>query len=157
MERTFRTLNPMAGPAYQQCRDCCLETLAAAMAVHRNVKQAHWNVKGVNALDTHRYFDEIAGLMIGHADTMGERVVQLGGFAIFRPELADFAPISTSLTTSAEYTAAVADDLRKYIELLHGHVTMTGERHDLVGQNIFLDMAEASEKHLMFLEMNLQG
>ena len=157
MHRSFKTRNPMALPEFEQCRECCIEQLSGASAMYAFIKEAHWNVKGVNALDTHRYLDEVADLMLAHADLMGERVVQLGGFAMVDPARVSLPGLTRTATTSPEWIAEIADNLASCIGLLHGHIGMTGEKGDLVTQNILLDMAQDAEKHLMFLEMTLQG
>ena len=154
--RTFQTMNPMADKKYDQCRACCIEQLSNGIMLYGNAKQAHWNVKGVNALDTHRFFDEIAEMLLKHVDTLGERCVQLGGYAMIDPKANQIPELPGKATNALEMTAAIADGLAKYIEMLHGHITMSGDCGDLVSQNIFLDLSQDAEKMLMFLEMHLQ-
>ncbi|MGW3352473.1 Dps family protein [Nonomuraea rubra] len=43
-------------------------------------KQAHWNVRGATFLSVHRWLDELAEALRGHADALAERIAALGGW-----------------------------------------------------------------------------
>lgn len=154
--RTFKSMNPMASREYEQCCHCCVEQLSNGIMFYGNIKEAHWNVKGPNALDAHRMFDDLGEMILEHVDQLGERAVQLGGFAKIDPSASEIPNLTGKSTTAEEYIAELADGLAKYIKMLHSHITMTGDKNDLVSQNMFLNMSEEAEKQLMFLEMHLQ-
>src|SRR4029077_13743260 len=46
--------------------------LAAAIDLHAQVKQAHWNVRGPTFLAIHELFDKLADAVEGHSDTIAE-------------------------------------------------------------------------------------
>ncbi len=56
-------------------------SLANAITLKLEAKQAHWNIKGPNFIALHALFDRVAGEVDGHADLLAERIVQLGGIA----------------------------------------------------------------------------
>lgn len=57
------------------------QALANALNLKLQAKQAHWNIKGPNFIALHELFDRVATEVDGHADTLAERIVQLGGIA----------------------------------------------------------------------------
>ena len=55
--------------------------LAAAIDLHAQMKQAHWNVRGPGFIAIHALFDKLAGEAAGYADSLAERAGGLGGTA----------------------------------------------------------------------------
>ena len=55
--------------------------LAAAIDLHAQVKQAHWNVRGPTFIAIDELFDKVADGAKGYSDTFAERVAALGGTA----------------------------------------------------------------------------
>lgn len=55
--------------------------LAAAIDLHAQVKQAHWNVRGPAFIAIHELFDKVADIVEGYSDTIAERAAALGGTA----------------------------------------------------------------------------
>jgi starvation-inducible DNA-binding protein len=55
--------------------------LAAAIDLHGQVKQAHWNVRGPAFIAVHELFDRVAGTVEDYSDTLAERAAALGGTA----------------------------------------------------------------------------
>src|SRR5476651_619077 len=56
-------------------------TLAAALDIWSQTKQAHWNVKGKDFYQLHLLFDDIAEVLYPHIDLIAERITSLGGVA----------------------------------------------------------------------------
>src|SRR6185437_7986506 len=55
--------------------------LAAAIDLHGQVKQAHWNVRGPAFIAVHELFDKVADVVEEQSDTIAERAAALGGTA----------------------------------------------------------------------------
>jgi starvation-inducible DNA-binding protein len=55
--------------------------LAAAIDLHLQVKQAHWNVRGPAFIAVHELFDKVADTVEDYSDTLAERAAALGGTA----------------------------------------------------------------------------
>jgi starvation-inducible DNA-binding protein len=55
--------------------------LAAAIDLHGQVKQAHWNVRGPAFIAMHELFDHVADKIECYSDTLAERTAALGGMA----------------------------------------------------------------------------
>jgi starvation-inducible DNA-binding protein len=55
--------------------------LADLSDLRSQTKQAHWNLRGPQFRALHLFFDELAETLLAHADTVAERITQLGGTA----------------------------------------------------------------------------
>jgi starvation-inducible DNA-binding protein len=55
--------------------------LSDALDLEAQLKQAHWNVRGMAFFGLHQLFDVIHGEVEGFADTLAERITSLGGIA----------------------------------------------------------------------------
>src|ERR1700733_3256006 len=55
--------------------------LAAAIDLHAQLKQAHWNVRGPGFIAVHELFDKVAGEVEDYSDLIAERAGGLGGTA----------------------------------------------------------------------------
>src|SRR5688500_15377139 len=58
------------------------QSLADAMDLKSQAKQAHWNVKGPNFIALHELFDQVATEIETHVDDLAERITTLGGTAM---------------------------------------------------------------------------
>ncbi|HSI87836.1 MAG TPA: DNA starvation/stationary phase protection protein Dps, partial [Pyrinomonadaceae bacterium] len=58
------------------------QSLADAMDLKSQAKQAHWNVKGPSFIALHELFDQVATEVEAHVDELAERVTALGGTAM---------------------------------------------------------------------------
>jgi len=56
--------------------------LADTADLYSQIKQAHWNVKGLNFFQLHELFDTLAAEIFPFIDTVAERVTSLGGVAL---------------------------------------------------------------------------
>ena len=55
--------------------------LADTADLYSQVKQAHWNVKGLDFFQLHQLFDQLAGEVFPYIDLIAERATALGGVA----------------------------------------------------------------------------
>lgn len=58
------------------------QTLADALDLAYQTKQAHWNVKGFNFYGLHLLFDDLHAQLVIFIDQLAERVVAIGGQAM---------------------------------------------------------------------------
>lgn len=56
-------------------------TLTDLVDLERQVKAAHWNVRGSSFIALHELFDRVATEVRDFGDTVAERIVTLGGYA----------------------------------------------------------------------------
>ena len=94
--------------------------LVDAIDLKLALKQAHWNVQGPQFIALHELFDQVAARMDEHADTMAERVVQLGGTATGTSQ-------SVAGKTSLPAYPAEATDQRVHLEALTERMAAFGK------------------------------
>jgi starvation-inducible DNA-binding protein len=68
--------------------------LAAAIDLHGQLKQAHWNVRGPAFIGVHELFDKVAGEAESYSDSIAERAAGLGGVAEGAVQVAVAATLS---------------------------------------------------------------
>jgi hypothetical protein len=79
--RMYETENDLPEAARIELAALINLRLADAIDLQMQLKQAHWNVKGLHFIGLHELFDKIAEDVESYVDTIAERVVQLGGDA----------------------------------------------------------------------------
>jgi len=135
--------------------------LADTLNLKLQVKQAHWNIKGTNFIALHLLFDTIAAEADDHADTLAERVVQLGGVAA--GTLEDIAKHSqleaypTNMQHIEQYVKAVAASLRICADDARAAIDIADELGDKVTADLFTGVARGLDKQRWLVESNLVG
>ena len=135
--------------------------LADTIDLHAQVKQAHWNVKGMNFYQLHLLFDELATELTGFIDLLAERVTTLGGIAQ--------GTVRIAATTSVlpEYPLAAIDG-KEHISALVKRYSQYGSRlriaiddSDALGDkdtaDLYTEVSRAIDMRLWFLEAHLQS
>ena len=71
------TLNTLSENVRSRSAELLNRHLAAAIDLHAQVKQAHWNVRGPAFIAIHELFDKVADAVEGYSDTIAERAAAL--------------------------------------------------------------------------------
>ena len=79
--KMFQTKIDLDRETREQLISLLNQQLVDTFDLYSQTKQAHWNVKGANFFSLHELFDKLAGELLGHVDTIAERVTTLGGMA----------------------------------------------------------------------------
>lgn len=128
--------------------------------LHSQVKQAHWNVKGIGFIALHKLFDELAVDLIGFVDTVGERVTALGGDAAGTVRMAAansrLVEFPADMNEDRQFVEAIAARYADYGTLTRVAIDTSGDINDLVTQDIFIEISRQVDKHLYFLEAHLR-
>lgn len=136
-------------------------SLALTLDLKTQVKQAHWNVKGMNFYQLHQLFDQIATQLDEYVDTIAERVTTLGGTAMGTVRTA--AKISTlpeypfEIVNGKDHVIAIADRLAPYAKIVREMIDQTSDLEDADTADLFTEISRAADKYLWFLEAHLQG
>lgn len=75
------THNTLAETIRAQSIELLNKHLAAAIDLHAQSKQAHWNVRGPGFLAIHELFDKVSEAAEDYSDMLAERAGGLGGTA----------------------------------------------------------------------------
>ena len=161
LQHTFATHNDLT----QRLRDTLLpllnQQLADTFDLYSQVKQAHWNVKGMQFIQLHLLFDAIAGSLIEYVDLIAERATALGGTAL------GTARMAAANSQLPEYPAEIVEG-RQVIEVLvqrfayyaaasRAAITTASEHGDQGTADLFTEVSRSVDKNLWFLEAHLQG
>lgn len=77
----YRTSNTLSENIRFKSAELLNRHLAAAIDLHAQVKQAHWNVRGPAFIAIHELFDKVADVVEGYSDLFAERAATLGSTA----------------------------------------------------------------------------
>jgi starvation-inducible DNA-binding protein len=135
-------------------------TLAGTHDLWSQVKQAHWNVKGMNFYQLHLLFDEIATVVYEYIDLVAERITALGGEAhgtVRAAAKGSFLPEYPTLPISEkEHVTALAERLAAYGKHIREGMTKTEEYNDMSTNDIYIEISREIDKKLWFIEAHLQ-
>ncbi len=134
--------------------------LAAAIDLHAQVKQAHWNVKGPHFIALHELFDKISDVVLGQIDDIAERITSLGGtaegtvaVAAKRSKLKNY-PLS--ITAGKDHLFYLSTQLAVFGKAVRTAIDDTAALGDADTADLFTGMSREIDKYLWFLEAHLQ-
>lgn len=136
------------------------QTLAMSLDLKTQVKQAHWNVKGMDFYQLHELFDEMASELEEFVDLIAERVTALGGLAMGTARVA--ASESTlpefpfDILDGKDHVTALADRYAPYAKTIREAIDQTDDLGDADTADLYTEVSRAIDKRLWFLEAHLQ-
>jgi len=135
--------------------------LADASDLKSQVKQAHWNVKGMSFIALHELFDSIATLVEGHVDLIAERVTTLGGTAMGTVRLAaentSLSEYPHEITDGAAHVDALSTALADFGKLVRKGIDEATDLGDQDTADIFTEISREMDKQLWFVEAHIQA
>ncbi|MBD2462066.1 DNA starvation/stationary phase protection protein Dps [Oscillatoria sp. FACHB-1407] len=136
------------------------QTLATSLDLKTQVKQAHWNVKGLNFYQLHELFDEMAGELEEYVDLFAERVTALGGLALGTARIAaaqsELPEYPLDILGGEAHITALADRYAIYAKSLREGIAQTDELGDADTADLYTEVSRDIDKRLWFLEAHLQ-
>ena len=135
--------------------------LADSIDLKTQLKQAHWNIKGMSFSGLHELFDEAASSIEEYTDLIAERIVQLGGIAEGTARMAagrtslDEYPLE--VTSGRFHAEAVSSALARFGAEARNTISEAEEVGDPVTADIMTEISRGVDKHLWFVEAHLQG
>jgi starvation-inducible DNA-binding protein len=136
------------------------QSLASTLDLKTQVKQAHWNVKGMDFYQLHSLFDEMASELEEFIDMVAERVTALGGMAMGTARIAASRSILPEfpfdILEGQAFVAALADRYAIYAKEVREAIDSTNDLGDADTADLYTEISRAIDKRLWFLEAHLQ-
>jgi starvation-inducible DNA-binding protein len=144
-------------------RDVLVDSLNAMLALtfdlYTQVKQAHWNVRGMHFAALHKLFDEKAERLLGWTDQLAERAATLGG------EVRGTARMVAHATCLPDYEAGAFDG-KAHLSLLQSRyatmaaklreaIELADDKDDPATADLLTQILAGTEMDLWFLESHL--
>lgn len=137
------------------------QTLAFTLDLKTQVKQAHWNVKGMDFYQLHELFDELAGELEEFIDLIAERVTALGGVAMgtvrVAAQVSELPEYPFDILHGKDHIVALADRYAPYAKLVRKGIGKTDDLGDADTADLYTEVSRAIDKRLWFLEAHLQA
>jgi starvation-inducible DNA-binding protein len=134
--------------------------LAAAIDLHAQVKQAHWNVRGPTFIAIHELFDKVADTVEGYSDTIAERAGALGGTAEGTIQTAAehsfLERYRLGIADAGAHVAAVTAALASFGESVRNAIDETASDGDADTSDVFTEISRGIDQQLWLVESHNQ-
>ncbi|MBI1282602.1 MAG: DNA starvation/stationary phase protection protein Dps [Anaerolineaceae bacterium] len=158
---TFETRNDLSKPLRDTMIGLVNQQLADTFDLYSQVKQAHWNVKGMNFIQLHLLFDELAGRLSEFTDSIAERATALGGKAMGTVRIAaaqsQLPEFPTDIVTEKQVVEVLAQRYGAYASGVRAAIETATDDEDAITADLFTEIGRAVDKDLWFLEAHIQG
>jgi len=150
------THNTLAELIREQSVEVLNKNLAAAIDLHSQVKQAHWNVRGPGFIAAHDLFDRVAGVVEDVSDKLAERAGGLGGTAHGTIQVAVaqsfLVPYPHGIADTAAHIFAVAGSLAAFGQSVRAAAVQSTVFGDVDTADLFTEISRAVDQQLWFVE-----
>jgi len=134
--------------------------LAAAIDLHAQVKQAHWNVRGPTFIAIHELFDKIADVVEAYSDQIAERAGTLGGTAEGTVQTAAersfLEPYRLGVADAAAHIGAVTGALASFGEAVRNAIDESDSFGDIDTSDLFTEVSRGIDYQLWLVESHRQ-
>lgn len=137
------------------------QSLADAVDMKSQAKQAHWNVKGPNFIALHELFDQVAKEFDVHVDDIAERVTTLGGVAMGTVRLAaensSLSEYPHEISDGTAHVDALSTALADFGKKVRKNIDVTDELGDMDTADLYTGISRSVDKLLWFVEAHNQA
>ena len=137
------------------------QQLADTADLVSQVKQAHWNVKGIHFQQLHELFDKLAHSIDGYVDTIAERVTTLGGVAHgtvrMAAESSTLPEYPADIVEGDDHLKAVTERWAAYAASTRTASRRSAELGDPTTEDLFIEVSRVVDLGLYFLEAHQHG
>ncbi len=159
-QRLFSTKNDLSDTTRAKLIDVLNQTLASILDLRYQVKQAHWNVKGLNFFELHTLFDELATELDRYVDEVAERATTLGGVAHGTVRDASQTSIlpeyPTDVVAGVDHLHVLIDRYALFGKHLRQNIDKTEEWGDKDTADLYTEISRLVDMRLWFLESHIQ-
>jgi starvation-inducible DNA-binding protein len=133
--------------------------LAAAIDLHAQMKQAHWNVRGPGFMAIHELFDRVSGEVENYSDMLAERAAGLGGTANGTVQVAAehsfLIPYPLGIADELQHLFAVSGALAGFGGSIIEAIAKSTEIEDPTTADLFTEISRGIDQQLYFVESHL--
>lgn len=133
--------------------------LAAAIDLHAQLKQAHWNVRGPGFMAIHELFDRVSKEIEKYSDLFAERAGGLGGVAkgtLQHAAAATFLiPYPLGIADEKEHVFAISAALAAFGESIRQAIVQSSDSGDATTADLFAEISRGAEQQLWFVESHM--
>lgn len=130
--------------------------LAAAIDLHGQIKQAHWNVRGPTFMAIHKLFDDVAATALEASDLIAERAAGLGGTAEGTVQVASaksyLVPYELGVANEAKHVFAVSAALAAFGQSIREAAALSTTQGDVTTADLFTEISRGVDQQLWFVE-----
>ena len=130
--------------------------LAAAIDLHGQIKQAHWNVRGPGFVAIHTLFDKVAATALDASDLIAERAAALGGTAEGTVQVASaksyLVPYPLGVADEVKHIFAVSAALAAFGQQIRDAVGVSTTQGDPTTADLFTEISRGIDQQLWFVE-----
>ena len=152
----YRTANTLPEQIRSRSVDLLNRHLAAAIDLHAQVKQAHWNVRGPTFIAIHELFDKVADVVEEYSDKIAERAGTLGGIAEGTVQIAAertfLEPYRLGVAHVAAHTEAVTSALASFGESARNAIDESDSFGDIDTSDLFTEVSRGIDYQLWLVE-----
>jgi starvation-inducible DNA-binding protein len=160
-QMTFTTRNDLPSHLRENMITLLNQQLADTFDLYSQVKQAHWNVKGIQFMQLHLLFDDLAGTLLEYVDLIAERVTALGGMAMGTARMAaahsQLPEFPAEIVSDKQVVEVLAQRYGAYASSSRAAINEAAEHGDQVTADLFTEISRTIEKQLWFLDAHLQA
>ena len=153
------THNTLAETIRRQSIELLNKHLAAAVDLHGQVKQAHWNVRGPGFIAIHELFDKVSEAVENFSDQLAERAGGLGGTARGTVQVAAessfLIPYPHGIADEKQHIFAVAGSLAAFGQSVREAIDHATKFGDAVTADLFTEILGGIDQQLWFVESHL--
>ncbi len=133
--------------------------LAAAIDLHAQVKQAHWNVRGPSFIAIHQLFDKVSEEVEEFSDMLAERAGGLGGTAEgiiqIAAERSFLIRYPLGIADEQQHVFAVAGALAAFGESVRDASELAAKFGDIDTADLLTQVSRGIDLQLWFVESHM--
>jgi starvation-inducible DNA-binding protein len=133
--------------------------LAAAIDLHAQLKQAHWNVRGPAFIAVHELFDTVSTQVEAFSDMLAERAGGLGGTAEGTVQIAAensfLVPYALGIADEKQHVFAVAGALAAFGQSIHAAIKTANDLGDITSADLLTEISRGVDQQLWFVESHM--
>jgi starvation-inducible DNA-binding protein len=133
--------------------------LPAAIDLHAQLKQAHWNVRGPGFIAIHELFDKVSVQVENHSDLIAERAGGLGGTANGTIQVAAersfLVPYPLDIADEHQHVFAVSGTLAAFGQSVREAIGQATTLGDANTADLFTEISRGIDQQLWFVESHI--